>query len=74
MAASRPRPGLSIKKRDQRQAIFPQSLGFRCDSPGDDTTPGQIIGLQWQWTANPQIDATTGCPIDAKISNIKFLP
>jgi glucuronoarabinoxylan endo-1,4-beta-xylanase len=47
---------------------------FALFSHWDDATPGQIIGLQWQWTANPQIDATTGCPIDAKISNIKFLP
>ncbi len=47
---------------------------FSYFSRWDDTTPGQVIGLQWQWTANAEIDTTTGCPIDAKISNIKFLP
>jgi O-glycosyl hydrolase len=47
---------------------------FTYFSRWDDNTPGQIIGLQWQWTAGPGIDTTTGCPIDAKISNIKFLP
>jgi hypothetical protein len=47
---------------------------FTMFSRWDDTTPGQIIGLQWQWTSGPEIDTTAGCAIDAKISNIKFLP
>src|SRR5262249_3309590 len=29
------------------------------------------VGLQWQWTYS---DAGAGCPIDAAITDIKFLP
>lgn len=36
----------------------------------------QVIGLQWQWTANSDLDADAGvgCPIDVTITNIKFVP
>jgi hypothetical protein len=41
-----------------------------------ETNANQLIGLQWQWTTNGTLDpdAGVGCPIDAKISDIKFLP
>jgi hypothetical protein len=32
----------------------------------------QVIGLQWQWTPNAEADPA-GCPIEAKISDIKFV-
>ena len=42
----------------------------------------QVVGLQWQWTysgstnipADGGVDAGAGCPIDASITNVKFLP
>ena len=35
----------------------------------------QVIGIQWQWTTNDQLDpdSDVGCPIDVKISDVKFL-
>ena len=41
-----------------------------------ETNANQLIGLQWQWTTNGTLDpdAGVGCPIDAKISDIRFLP
>lgn len=37
---------------------------------------GQVVGLQWQWTSNAELDpdAGKGCPIDVKITDIKFAP
>ena len=37
---------------------------------------GQVVGIQWQWTANSALkpDAGVGCPIDVTISDIKFVP
>ncbi|HEY5958054.1 MAG TPA: glycoside hydrolase, partial [Polyangiaceae bacterium] len=46
---------------------------FSDTSNWNDAAAGQVIGLQWQWTTNGTVDSTTGCPIDVKISNIKFL-
>ena len=34
----------------------------------------QVIGLQWQWTGNSDLNPESdGCPIDVDISDIKFL-
>ncbi|MBN2574406.1 MAG: hypothetical protein JXP73_07560, partial [Deltaproteobacteria bacterium] len=35
----------------------------------------QVVGLQWQWTGNADLDpdAGVGCPIDVYISDIKFV-
>ena len=35
----------------------------------------QVVGLQWQWTGNADLDpdAGVGCPIDVTITDIKFL-
>ncbi len=45
------------------------------------TTAAEVVGLQWQWTysgagapADGGADASVGCPINATITNIKFLP
>jgi hypothetical protein len=45
------------------------------------TTAAEVIGLQWQWTysgsnipADAGFDASAGCPIDATVTNVKFLP
>lgn len=45
-------------------------------SSWSDTNAGQVVGMQWQWTTNGDLDpdAGVGCPIDVTISNIKFLP
>ena len=44
-------------------------------------TAAEVVGLQWQWTysgtnipADGGVDASAGCPINASITNIKFLP
>ena len=49
-------------------------IPFADFSRWDDQAAGQVIGLQWQWTTNSDVDPTTGCPIDVKISNIRFVP
>ena len=46
------------------------------------TTAAQVVGLQWQWTysgSNIPADAAVSdagavCPVDATVTNIKFLP
>jgi glucuronoarabinoxylan endo-1,4-beta-xylanase len=45
------------------------------------TQATQVVGLQWQWTWSGSnipdggtADASAGCPIDATVTNIKFLP
>jgi len=40
-----------------------------------DDIAGQVIGIQWQWTTNADLDADAGigCPVDVKVSNIKFV-
>lgn len=44
-------------------------------SSWSDENAGQIIGIQWQWTGNSELDPDSGvgCPIDATISNVKFV-
>jgi len=44
-------------------------------------TAAEVVGLQWQWTysganipADGGVDASAGCPINASITNVKFLP
>ena len=45
-----------------------------------ETSAAEVVGLQWQWTsrssspADGGVDASPSCPIDATITNIKFLP
>jgi glucuronoarabinoxylan endo-1,4-beta-xylanase len=36
----------------------------------------QVVGVQWQWTGNSELDPDSGvgCPVDVTISNVKFLP
>jgi glucuronoarabinoxylan endo-1,4-beta-xylanase len=45
------------------------------------TQAAQVVGLQWQWTysgsnipADGGVDASAACPVDATVTNIKFLP
>jgi glucuronoarabinoxylan endo-1,4-beta-xylanase len=49
------------------------------------TLAAEVVGVQWQWTYTPPdasadaasdeaMDAGAGCPIDATVTNIKFLP
>ena len=38
-----------------------------------DANAAQVVGMQWQWTGtNVDPDASGGCPIDVKITDIKF--
>ena len=43
------------------------------------TIAAEVVGLQWQWTYSGAnitdgVDASAGCPVDATVTNIKFLP
>jgi O-glycosyl hydrolase len=38
-------------------------------------TASQVVGIQWQFTSNAELDADAGvgCPIDVLVSNVKFV-
>jgi hypothetical protein len=44
-------------------------------SSWSDENAGQVIGIQWQWTGNSELDPDSGvgCPIDVTVSNVKFV-
>ena len=65
----------------KKQAATPSADPTTVTIPLSDITnwseenANQLIGLQWQWTPNADLDpdAGTGCPIAAKISDVKFV-